>query len=163
MNKILGFGELMLRLTPSKHYDLISETNDFSASFGGAEANVIIDLASRGHNCEFLTAFPENEIGKKAISYLKNYGVDTSNILFDNERLGKYYIEHGFSTRSSNIIYDRKNSSFSKLTIENSKLERFFEHSLVGEGFHFYLKYLLVGFHFSFGKIGISHLSKTRS
>ena len=123
MNKILGFGELMLRLTPSKHYDLISETNDFSASFGGAEANVIIDLASRGHNCEFLTAFPENEIGKKAISYLKNYGVDTSNILFDNERLGKYYIEHGFSTRSSNIIYDRKNSSFSKLTIENSKLE----------------------------------------
>ena len=65
MNKILGFGELMLRLTPSKHYDLISETNDFSASFGGAEANVIIDLASRGHNCEFLTAFPENEIGKK--------------------------------------------------------------------------------------------------
>ena len=124
MNKILGFGELMLRLTPSKHYDLISETNDFSASFGGAEANVIIDLASRGHNCEFLTAFPENEIGKKAISYLKNYGVDTSNILFDNERLGKYYIEHGFSTRSSNIIYDRKNSSFSKLTIENSKLEK---------------------------------------
>ena len=49
--------------------------------------------------------------------------MDTSNILFDNERLGKYYIEHGFSTRSSNIIYDRKTLVFqnSQLKIQNLK------------------------------------------
>ena len=79
MSKIIGYGELMLRLTP------ISENSDkknivnYSSTFAGCEANSLIFLARRGHDCEFLSAFPKNELGLMAQSYLTSYNLKCNN------------------------------------------------------------------------------------
>lgn len=57
--KILTFGEMMLRLkTPNN--ERIMQASQFEATYGGAEANVAVSLASLGDGATFLTKFPDN-------------------------------------------------------------------------------------------------------
>ena len=85
---ISGFGELLLRLTPKVHEDLIVQADTFEMGFAGAEANILADLSHWGHATQFISAFPENPIGKKALMFLNKNGVDTQNISMDKGRMG---------------------------------------------------------------------------
>lgn len=110
MNKFLGIGEILLRLS-TPDYQKFEQANNFEINFGGGEANVTIALANLGVNTSFVTKVPNNEIGKRVISELKKFGVDTSNVLLGGERIGIYYLEKGYSIRGSKVIYDRCNSA----------------------------------------------------
>jgi 2-dehydro-3-deoxygluconokinase len=115
--KILGLGEIMLRLTSWPQHPL-SETKQFDVHFGGAESTVICNLAIMGHATKYVTKIPDNPLGKGVLLELRKYGVDTSDILIGGERLGTYFLELGKSLRSASVFYDRKYSSFydSKIT-----------------------------------------------
>ena len=52
--KVLGFGEIMLRLTPPNNQKII-QANSFAAVYSGGEANVIASLAILGHDTKFVT------------------------------------------------------------------------------------------------------------
>ena len=52
--KIITFGEIMLRLTPPE-YNTIVQTNSFIANFGGGEANVAVSLSHLGHRTYFVS------------------------------------------------------------------------------------------------------------
>ena len=120
MGRIVGYGELILRLSP-ENYDFLSTFSEkLLSTFGGSEANSLSFLARRGYNCEFLSSFPNNELGNKAISFLNSHGVKV-NANIDYNRLGKYLVIPGSKNKPSKIIYDRKNSSFSKFKL-NDKL-----------------------------------------
>jgi 2-dehydro-3-deoxygluconokinase len=110
MAKIITFGEVMLRLAPHGYYRFI-QTDDFEATYGGAEANVAVSLANYGEDAAFVTKLPENLIGQAAINSLRRFGVDVSKIVRGGERVGIYYMEKGASQRGSMVIYDRKYSS----------------------------------------------------
>ncbi|EOI53023.1 sugar kinase [Enterococcus gilvus] len=111
---VLTFGEMMLRLkTPGNERILQAQT--FEASYGGAEANVAVSLALLGNPVSYLSKIPDNLLGQTAKSTLQKYGVDTSKLLVGGERLGIYYFEKGASIRSTNVVYDRKFSSFSQI------------------------------------------------
>lgn len=84
------------------------------ATFGGAEANVAVSLANFGMDAAFVTKVPDNPIGEAALSQLKGFGVDTSYVLKEGERLGVYYMEKGAGPRPSLCVYDRKNSAISQ-------------------------------------------------
>ena len=56
--KIVTFGEIMLRLTPPD-YLRFNQTNLFRASYGGSEANVAVSLANYGLQSEFVTRLPD--------------------------------------------------------------------------------------------------------
>ena len=45
---ISGFGELLLRLSPQVHEDLIVQVDAFEMGFAGAEANILADLSHWG-------------------------------------------------------------------------------------------------------------------
>lgn len=62
--KILGFGEIMLRLTPPNNQKIL-QSNSFEAVYSGGEANVIASLAMFGHDTKFVTKIPNNHLGKK--------------------------------------------------------------------------------------------------
>ncbi len=126
---ISGFGELLLRLTPKVHEDLIVQADTFEMGFAGAEANILADLSHWGHATQFISAFPENPIGKKALMFLNKNGVDTQNISMDKGRMGTYYIEHGTAIRGTKVTYDREESSFSKLYLGEKDWENFLENS----------------------------------
>ena len=119
MIKIVGYGELMLRLTPENYDFLTTFPEKLLSTYGGSEANSLSFLSRRGYDCEFLSSFPKNELGNKAISFLKTHGVKV-NANIDNHRLGKYFIIPGKNNKLSKIIYDRKNSSFSKFKLNDS-------------------------------------------
>ena len=120
MDKIVGYGELMLRLTPENDDFLSTFSEKLLSTYGGSEANSLSFLGRRGYNCEFLSSFPDNELGNKATLFLNSHGVKV-NANIDNNRLGKYLAIPGTKNKPSKIIYDRKNSSFSKFKL-NDKL-----------------------------------------
>ncbi len=110
MAKIITFGEIMLRLMPEDGHRLL-QTNRLEATFGGGEANVAVSLGNFGESVAYVTALPENPVGEAAISNLRFFGVDTSMILRQGDRVGVYYVEKGQAQRPSKVIYDRKLSS----------------------------------------------------
>ncbi|SDW09423.1 2-dehydro-3-deoxygluconokinase [Marinococcus luteus] len=110
MARILTMGEIMMRLTPPSHQRLV-QTNDFHAYFGGAEANVAMNMSQFGHDASFLTALPANAMGEAAKRRLRAAGVETNAIMNQGRRLGLYYFEEGYSVKPAEVIYDRADSS----------------------------------------------------
>jgi 2-dehydro-3-deoxygluconokinase len=115
MNKIITFGEIMLRLAPAGYYRFTQATT-LQATFGGGEANVAVALASFGMDAAFVTKLPKHEIGQAAVNNLRQFGVDTSKIVRGGERIGVYYLEKGASQRPSKVIYDRAGSAIAAAT-----------------------------------------------
>lgn len=110
-NKVVTFGEILLRLTPPQCLKF-SQTNSICATFGGSETNVAVSLAHFGMQSEFVTRLPKNDIAQACLMDLRSHGVLTSNIAWGGERLGLYYFENTASERAAKVVYDRANSSF---------------------------------------------------
>ena len=114
MNKVVAFGEIMLRLSTERHLRF-SQAKMFGASYGGGEFNVCVSLANYGISAEFVTRLPENEIGACAVKEMRKMNVESRNIVYGGERLGTYYLETGAGTRGSNVVYDRAYSSMATI------------------------------------------------
>ena len=113
MPKVVCFGEIMLRLSPSGYRRFV-QADSFDVVYGGGEANVSVSLANYGIDAAFVTKVPDNPIGECAVNELRKYGVDTRYIAKGGERLGIYFLEKGASQRPSKVVYDRKHSAVSE-------------------------------------------------
>jgi len=116
MNKVVTFGEIMLRLA-TPEYKRFNQVDAFSATFGGGEANVAVSLAAYGIPVSFVTRLPENDIAQSCVQELRGLGVDTSNIIYGGERMGIYFLETGAVSRASKVVYDRTHSAISEIEI----------------------------------------------
>ncbi len=114
MNKVVAFGEILLRLSTERHLRF-SQAKTFSANYGGGEFNVAVSLANYGVDTEFVTRLPDNEIGHTALQEIRKMNVSAQNISFGGDRLGIYFLETGAGSRGSNVIYDRANSSIATI------------------------------------------------
>lgn len=104
----------MLRLaTPG--YQRFCQAKEFTATFGGGEANVAVSLANYGLNAEFVSRLPKNDIAQSCEMELHKYGVNTDNMLYGGERLGIYFLETGAVARASKVVYDRAHSSIADI------------------------------------------------
>ena len=133
MAKVVTMGEIMLRLSTPNNEKFI-QADEFDVCYGGGEANVAVSLANYGHQAEFVTAVPDNEIGECAVAALRKYNVGTQNIAKCGERLGIYYLESGSSMRPSKVVYDRAHSSISTATAADFDFDKIFEGA---DWFHF--------------------------
>lgn len=111
--KVVTFGEIMLRLSPPNYQRFIQATS-FDAMYGGGEANVAVSLANFGLDAYFVTKVPSHEIGQCVVNVLRNHGVGTDYIKRGGHRLGIYFCEVGASQRPSKVIYDRAGSAVSE-------------------------------------------------
>ena len=114
MTKVVTFGEIMLRLTPSEPNSRFVQADKYDVIFGGGEANVAVSVANYGDEGVFVTKVPAHEIGQAAVNALRRYGVNTQYIARGGDRLGIYYAENGASMRPSKVIYDRAGSSIAE-------------------------------------------------
>lgn len=114
MDKVVTFGEIMLRLSTEDNLRF-SQAKSFIATYGGGEFNVAASLVNYGILAEFVTRLPQNEMGQAALSEIRKANVDSSNIQFGGERLGTYYLEKGSGFRASNVIYDRAHSAMATI------------------------------------------------
>lgn len=126
--KFITFGEIMLRLTPP-NYEKIRVTNNFEASYGGAEANIAMALANLGIDSTFFSVVPNNSLGKSSIRMLRSNDVHCSPVILSTpeetptHRLGTYYMETGFGIRPSEVTYDRKHSAICEYDFSNVDLD----------------------------------------
>lgn len=104
----------MMRLTPPG-YSKFSQATSLDLAYGGGEANVAISLAYFGLDACHVTRFPANLIGKAATQYLRHHWIDTSEIIYGDQRMGKYFLERGAVHRSSEVVYERDDSAFCKI------------------------------------------------
>lgn len=124
--KVVSFGEIMLRLSPDGYYKLFQKP-ELNTSFCGAEANVAVALSNFGDEAEFVTALPDNDIGRAACRELMRNGVKTDNIVYTGDRLGLFFAEKGASQRPSKVIYDRKNSAIASADPSSFDWEKIFD------------------------------------
>ncbi|WP_283679662.1 sugar kinase [Lentilactobacillus sp. Marseille-Q4993] len=111
--KLTSFGELMLRFKPESA-KRINQSDVFEASFGGAESNVAVSLSIMGDEAAYITKLPNNTLGDSALRKLRGLSVDTNKIIRGGDRLGIYFFEKGASVRGTDVVYDRKFSSFAE-------------------------------------------------
>lgn len=126
MAKVITMGEIMLRLSTPSHERFVQADN-FDVNYGGGEANVAVSLAGFGHDAQFVTAVPDNEIGECALATLRKYQVGTKYVAKEGERLGIYFLESGSSVRPSKVIYDRAHSSISTVNPEAFDFDQIFD------------------------------------
>jgi len=126
MNKVVTFGEIMLRLSTERHLRF-GQSKAFAATYGGGEFNVAVSLANYGVNAEFVTRIPDNEIGHCALQEMRKMNVDSKNVLFGGDRLGIYFLETGAGNRGSNVVYDRANSAIATVEPGAFDWEKIFE------------------------------------
>jgi len=113
-SKILTFGELLLRLSPSSNGGWIRDQS-IATYVGGSELNVAVALASWGLLPRYFTALPDHVLSHDLLGFLAEKGVDSSTVQISGNRIGLYYLPSGADLKSAKVIYDRANSSFSEL------------------------------------------------
>lgn len=117
--KFLFFGELMLRLTPSRLGVRLSMADTLRMTPGGSEANSAVALSALGsHDVTFLSALPDNPLGKNCLSKLRALGVETVLLPSESHRMGLYWLDIGNGPRASDVHYDRANSAFDLINPE---------------------------------------------
>ena len=112
MTRVVTLGEVMLRLK-SPGFERLFQSPMLEATFGGAEANVAASLAQFGVDARFVSVVPANNVGDACVATLRGFGIDTSCIKRQGERLGVYFLENGANQRPSRVTYDRAGSSIS--------------------------------------------------
>lgn len=125
MSKIVTLGEILLRLSPPGN-ERFMQAKSFEANYGGGEANVAVSLANYGHNVSFISKVPNNPIGDCAIATLRKFNINCDYIARGGDRLGIYYFENGASVRSSNVVYDRLNSSMATANVNEFNFDNIF-------------------------------------
>lgn len=109
--RVLCFGEMLLRLTPTDGEQLL-QSHSLTVHPGGAEANVAVSLARLGAPAVMATVLPDNALGRHARDEMRRHGVDTGSIVFAPGRMGLYFLTPGAVRRPSEVLYDRAGSAF---------------------------------------------------
>ncbi len=114
MDKVITFGEVMMRLATERHLRF-SQAKSFHAMYGGGEFNVAVSLSNYGIQSEFVTKLPDNDLGKCVVMELNKRNVGANHVVYGGERLGLYFLETGAGTRGSKVVYDRAHSSMATI------------------------------------------------
>ena len=118
---LLTLGELLLRLSPQAN-ERMSRTKIFEQNIGGAEFNVAAGAAQLGLKTGLVGKIPTHAIGQLARNEVHFQNVSDEYLSHDNSadaRLGVYYYETGAAPRKPWIVYDRKHSSMTTLSIDD--------------------------------------------
>lgn len=113
---LVGLGEVMLRLAAPPPQRL-EQASALDVQIGGTEANVAAACARLGLRTAFISALPsEHAWGDRTVHELSGHGVDCRGVLRrPGLRMGLYFIEYGMAPRPVRVLYDRRDSAFSRL------------------------------------------------
>lgn len=114
---VIGFGETMLRLSPPPGYRL-EDTSILTPHVAGTESNVLCCLTRLGLGCAWISALPDNPLGRKVAGELRRHGVDTQKVVWTEGRLGIFYAEEAFDPVGTQVYYDRESSALALLDPE---------------------------------------------
>ena len=115
--KVVTFGEIMLRLAPEGYYRFMHRFVPTALLTAAVKQTLQYLLQTTEWMQALLQSFRlGHEIGQAGVNALRQYGVDTSDIVRGGDRVGIYFLEKGASQRPSKVIYDRAGSSIATAT-----------------------------------------------
>lgn len=110
--KILCFGEMLIRNALPEAWPFRSDIKQY---IGGAELNVATALSGWQKGVKYLTALPDNYIGRQLADYLNSRDIDPESIVYKEGRMGLYYLLQGSDVKNQGVVYDRAHSAFAGL------------------------------------------------
>ena len=118
---VITLGEILLRLSTPINGRL-AQGDTLMKHLGGAELNIASEIGQLGLKTaiiskipnSLLAAFIKNQLNASRVS--ENYLIEDHS---DDSRVGIYYYEYGAHPRKPNVIYDRKNTAFSEVSIDD--------------------------------------------
>lgn len=116
--ELITFGETMVVFNPETSGPLCF-VNRFSKSIGGAESNVAIALSRLGHHVGWFSRLGNDEFGRYIQTIIRGEGVDTSKIIFDEEKQTGILFKEQFMQNDAKVYYYRKDSAASTMTEED--------------------------------------------
>lgn len=125
MKKIVAYGEIMMRLTPFD-YTPIEDSLSFSACYGGTESNVLVALSHLRNETSFVSKVPDNSLGEGVLRHLLKNRVGVDNLMQGGSTLGLYFMEQNYGSRSSKVIYHRKNAVINSLNEDDFDYDKIF-------------------------------------
>jgi 2-dehydro-3-deoxygluconokinase len=116
VHDLVTLGEVLVRLSiPSPAR--FETARELDVQIGGAEANVAAACARLGLRTAWISALPDSPWGARVRRELVGHGVDCAHVsTLAGARMGLYFLEYGVAPRPIRILYDRRDSAFSRLT-----------------------------------------------
>ncbi|MEY7851270.1 bifunctional 2-dehydro-3-deoxygluconokinase/2-dehydro-3-deoxygalactonokinase [Natrarchaeobius sp. A-rgal3] len=123
MSDLVTFGETMLRLSPPNG-ERLEDVREFEVLAGGAESNVAVAAQRLGTPSTWLSKVPESPLGKRVVSELRGYGIETDIAWSHRGRQGTYYIERAGKPRGTKVIYDRDDTAIATAEAREFDVDR---------------------------------------
>ena len=116
---VVSFGETMLRLSVAGGVQL-EEADIVHIYVAGTESNTLACLARLNLKTSWISALPENPLGRRVVTELRRSGVDITHVLWteSNTRLGIFYAEEAPDPLGLQVYYDRSGSAVALLDPE---------------------------------------------
>jgi 2-dehydro-3-deoxygluconokinase len=120
---VLTVGETMLRLSPP-NWQRLEQATTLDVQVGGAESIVSVLISRLGLRAAWVSRLPDSPLGRRIAQALRAQGVDTSHVTWAAEgRVGTYFVEYAPPPRATNVIYDRRFSAMSAMTLAEMNLD----------------------------------------
>ncbi len=114
--EVTTLGESLLRLSVPIGRPL-ELTSRLDMNIAGSESNVLAILAQLEHRCSWVSALPDDALGRLAANQFRLRGIDLSGVVWrEKGRLGKYFVEMVAPPRPVQVIYDREHSCMTQMT-----------------------------------------------
>lgn len=113
MKRLVGFGEVLLRLSAPGHQQ-IDQARAFETHVAGCENNVVCAASRWGTPGRMVSVIPPNALGDGVVREIRSHGVCSDHLLRCGDRLGLYFHEHGAGARGGSLVYDRARSAFAE-------------------------------------------------
>ena len=117
---LITLGQILLRLSPLGN-ERLARSDVFEKNVGGAELNVAVGASLLGLHTGIISRLPSHDIGQYVKATVRSYGVSDDYFIYDHRpdaRVGMYFYEYGAYPRKPQVIYDRLNSSFFHLHLD---------------------------------------------
>jgi 2-dehydro-3-deoxygluconokinase len=112
---VVSIGETMVMFTPHTHGQMRYARN-FSSRIAGAETNTLIGLAKLGHQTGWISRVGKDEFGALILSAVRGEGVDTSQVIVDEEAPTGICFKEIINEKNMQVYYYRKYSAASFLS-----------------------------------------------
>jgi len=115
----LTLGETLIRLSPPG-VQRLDQARLLEVGVGGSELNVCCLLARLGRRVAWVSRLPQGPLGRIVDGEARRHGVDMRLVRWVDARQGLMFFEAGPQPRNTRVIYDRKNSAASGMSIADA-------------------------------------------
>lgn len=120
---IATYGEPLLRLSSADHTRLAG-ADTLDVAVGGAELNVAVALSSLGRQTRVIAAVPDSFVGEAVVRAARAAGASTDFVSrVADSRMGVYYVEPASAPRAHRVVYDRRDSAFTRAEVAPGALD----------------------------------------